>query len=210
MRIKHLLSAVILAVSINSPVVMAEVKLEPVKLDLMSKLNKFQGFKSDFVQVVVDAEGNALQNTMGELVVKRPNLIYWNTQQPDETLVVSDGQTLWFYNPFVEQVSAFTVANEVVNTPILLLSDTRPETWQDYTVNKLAEEQYQIVSMNSEAQVKSLTLLFNKNKIAKFSIEDATGQLSHFTLSNMVTSPVPSDSTFTFSLPEGVDFDDQR
>ncbi len=26
--------------------------------------------------------------------------------QPDESILVSDGKTLWFYNPFVEQATA--------------------------------------------------------------------------------------------------------
>ena len=42
----------------------------------------------------------------GELWVKRPNLFNWHMTSPDESVLVSDGQTLWFYNPFVEQVTA--------------------------------------------------------------------------------------------------------
>lgn len=38
--------------------------------------------------------------------MKRPNLFNWHMTSPDESVLVSDGQTLWFYNPFVEQVTA--------------------------------------------------------------------------------------------------------
>lgn len=30
----------------------------------------------------------------------------WHMTQPDESILVSDGKTLWFYNPFVEQATA--------------------------------------------------------------------------------------------------------
>ncbi len=186
----------------------------PIKQELIAKLNTFEGFSSTFVQDVVDVDGNALQKTQGALIVKRPNLIFWETEQPDETLVVSDGDTLWFYNPFVEQVSAFSVQNAVANTPILLLSDTRAQTWQDYNVEKVSQGYYRIVSLDGEAQVKSLELQFttndiNKSAISKFTIVDATGQLSHFTLENVDTT-TPKDNQFIFTLPEGVDLDDQR
>ncbi len=42
----------------------------------------------------------------GDLWVKRPNLFNWHMTQPDESVLVSDGKTLWFYNPFVEQATA--------------------------------------------------------------------------------------------------------
>lgn len=181
-----------------------------IKHSLKNRLEKFQGFSATFEQTVIDADGNTLQNSTGKLVVKRPNLIYWETMQPDETLVVSDGATLWFYNPFVEQVSAFNVSNAVVNTPILLLSDTSTDTWQDYLVSQQSSDEYSIKSLNSDAQVKSLNLVFAGDHIAMFTIVDATGQLSHFKLSNMVTSPEPDNSLFEFTLPVDVDFDDQR
>ncbi|WP_371372240.1 outer membrane lipoprotein chaperone LolA [Thalassotalea aquiviva] len=183
---------------------------EHLKQQLRQKLDKNKGFSSMFKQLVLDNDGNVLQQSQGKLVVKRPNLIYWETQQPDETLVISDGHTLWFYNPFVEQVSAFSISNAVTNTPILLLSDTSKKTWQDYQVSLIKDNEYEILSLNDEAQVKSLKLVFANDTITAFTIVDATGQTSQFDLSNVVTSPLPNDNVFTFELPAGVDFDDQR
>lgn len=227
MLFKKVLPVTILALSLSCSAVLAETavaaKAEPIntvlkggvsdeiiKQILKAKLEKFNGFSANFSQDVIDAEGNTLQSATGKLIVKRPNLIYWQTTEPDETLVVSDGNTLWFYNPFVEQVSAFNVINAVLNTPILLLSDTSEQTWADYHVSQQSADEYQIRSLNQEAQVTSLNLVFADDKLAKFTIVDATGQLSHFNLSKIVTTPVPSDDLFKFTLPANVDFDDQR
>lgn len=212
MNFKTLLSISLLSMtSLSLPVTanVTTVQTTQIKQDLINKLDLFQGFSSKFKQSVVDVQGNILQETTGKLIVKRPNLIYWETEQPDETLVISDGSTLWFYNPFVEQVSAFSVVNSVANTPILLLSDTRLETWQEYRVNKISNNSYSIISLNSEAQVKSLDLVFADDKIRAFSIVDATGQVSKFNLSNVDTR-IPDNQIFKFTLPEGVDLDDQR
>lgn len=51
-------------------------------------------------------DGETLVNGSGTVAVKRPNLFRWDTQKPDENLLVSDGKTVWYYNPFVEQVTA--------------------------------------------------------------------------------------------------------
>lgn len=177
---------------------------------LKDKLSTVQGFTSSFTQDVVDTDGNVLQNSNGTLAVKRPNLIHWETKAPDETLVVSDGKTLWFYNPFVEQVSAFNISNAVTNTPILLLSGLNDQAWQEYGVNQVNENEFRITSLNEDAQVKSLDLVFSGKNLAKFTVTDATGQLSNFNLTNLVSDPLPKDSMFIFTLPEGVDFDDQR
>ncbi|NMP15386.1 outer membrane lipoprotein chaperone LolA [Thalassotalea sp. Y01] len=179
-------------------------------LELQAKLAKVAGFKASFKQDVIDADGNKIQESSGNLAVKRPNFIHWQTFAPDETLVVSDGETLWFYNPFVEQVSAFRVDNAVANTPILLLSGLNKQAWQDYTVNKASDSDYTIVAKQQDAQVKSLHLLFDGDSIEKFTVLDATGQLSHFDLDDVTTSPLPDASLFQFTLPDGVDLDDQR
>lgn len=74
--------------------------------DLKSRLDKVSSFHASFTQKVTDGSGNAVQDGQGDLWVKRPNLFNWHMTQPDESVLVSDGKTLWFYNPFVEQATA--------------------------------------------------------------------------------------------------------
>jgi outer membrane lipoprotein carrier protein len=177
---------------------------------LKQKLALFDGFRANFNQLVIDAEGNTLQQAEGKLTVKRPNFIHWQTLAPDENLVVSDGKTLWFYNPFVEQVSAFSLANSVDSTPILLLSDLTSKAWQNFTINEQGAEHFIIQAKSAASQVQSLELLFNVNQLKEFVIVDATGQISRFKLSDVTSDKLPEQAFFTFTLPEGVDFDDQR
>ncbi|MEG7483999.1 outer membrane lipoprotein chaperone LolA, partial [Citrobacter freundii] len=70
--------------------------------DLKSRLDKVSSFHASFTQKVTDGSGAAVQEGQGDLWVKRPNLFNWHMTQPDESILVSDGKTLWFFNPFVE------------------------------------------------------------------------------------------------------------
>ena len=90
------------------------------------------------------------------------------------------------------------------------MSGLNDEAWQDYSVAKVTENEFRITSLNEDAQVKTLHLVFSGNDLTKFTVTDATGQLSHFNLADVVSTPLPKDSMFNFTLPEGVDFDDQR
>jgi outer membrane lipoprotein carrier protein len=183
-----------------------------IKNNLIQKLAKLEYFTANFNQQVLDAEGNELQNALGTLAVKKPNLVHWKTAEPDESLIVSDGDTLWFFDPFVEQVSAYLLEKALLNTPILLLTSSDPTLWQHYSVSSTDENNYLIHANDNNAQVKTLELRFKKNSnmLTSFTILDATGQLSLFKLSQFDQVTVPKSALFTFKIPEGVELDDQR
>jgi outer membrane lipoprotein carrier protein len=182
------------------------------KTTLMEKLGTIKYFSADFTQQVLDADGNELKNATGTLAVKKPNLVYWNTAEPDESLIVSDGETLWFLDPFVEQVSAFLIDKALMNTPILLLTSSDPELWRHYSVSSMNENNFLIHANNTNSQVKTLELRFkdNINELDSFTILDATGQLSTFKLSKLEQNISPDSALFNFIIPEGIELDDQR
>lgn len=190
------------------------IKTSSVKAKLMNKLATIKHFTADFNQQVLDSDGNELQNASGTLAVQKPNLVHWNTAEPDESLIVSDGKTLWYYNPFIEQVSAYLLEKAIMNTPILLLTSNDPELWQHYSVSSMNEDNYLIHANDNNSQVKTLELRFKdsglKNELESFTILDATGQLSIFKLAQLDQNNVPQNSLFEFTTPDGVELDDQR
>ncbi|MFT5297163.1 MAG: outer membrane lipoprotein carrier protein [Colwellia sp.] len=190
----------------------AEKKADGSKRELMAILAKIEFFSAEFNQQIFDEAGNKLQQGSGLLAVSKPNLVNWQTIMPDESLIVSDGKDLWFYDPFVEQVSVYTLESAIANTPILLITSNDEQLWQDYSVKQLTDNRYLINANNENARVKSLELNFveklNHLELAAFNILDATGQLSVITLTHQ--DKAPKASLFTFSVSEGVYLDDQR
>ncbi|GAA5143916.1 outer membrane lipoprotein chaperone LolA [Thalassotalea piscium] len=184
-----------------------------VKQLLKAMLAKVHQFSASFVQQVLDEEGNLLQEATGKLKVSKPNLVYWFTEEPNESLIVSDGETLWFYDPFIEQASAYGINQSIANTPILLLSNSNEELWQHYQVIKKSDTHYLIHSKDENSKVKSLALYFSEtiaNQLVGFDIIDSTGQISKISLNNIDSKTPLNDNTFIFTLPDGADLDDQR
>ena len=188
---------------------------EQVRDELRALLTKLDYFSAQFEQKVTDQEGQVIQTGQGNLVVSKPNLLHWQTKTPDESLIVSDGDTLWFFDPFVEQVSAYKVDTSVANTPVLLLSSNDESLWQNFTINKSSDNRYQIHSKDVNARITTLELTFEQqknslSKLSSLSMLDSTGQLSFIALSNVDITNKPEQALFQFSIPEGVYLDDQR
>jgi outer membrane lipoprotein carrier protein len=213
-----------------------ESKLEASKTLLRAKLAKLNFFSANFTQEVVSEAGELLEKSSGNLAISKPNLANWHTREPDELAIVSDGSDVWFYNPWIEQVSVYSLSAAIAKTPILLLTSKDQLLWQQYTVSqdlvsqrmvsqesvnrdKINQpiERFIITAKDPNSQIKSLTLVFSAKKqqvqeseLSQFSFLDATGQISHIKLSNFNAQKVPESRLFTFVLPEGVQIDDQR
>lgn len=200
----------------NSDVVTTPVsatQMDLAKERLMKKLEKLAFFSADFSQKIINNQGELLQQGGGTLAISKPNLVNWKTTSPDETLIISDGNFLWFYDPFIEQASAYSLAKSINNTPILLLTSDEPVLWQQYQVKQEAQR-FIVTPIDTNSQIKRLTLQFNgtdKNvQLSEFSFQDATGQVSQISLSNFNSKDKPAASLFSFTLPDGVRLEDKR
>jgi len=181
------------------------------KQHLMTKLSTLAFFSADFSQKILSNQGELLSQGSGSLAISKPNLINWKTTSPDETMIISDGNTLWFYDPFIEQASAYSLAKSIHNTPILLLTSDEPALWQQYQVTQ-EQQSFIITPTDTSSQIKRLTLSFSgdNTQLSEFSFEDATGQVSQISLLNFDSKNKPEAALFRFDLPEGVRLEDKR
>ncbi len=231
-----LVVALSFAISTLTPVIAAlqvssSTPVETSKKLLMAKLANLNFFSANFTQKVVSEAGEVLEQSSGKLAISKPNLAHWHTLEPDELAIVSDGRDVWFYNPWIEQVSVYSLSAAMAKTPILLLTSKDESLWQQYNVTqkKVTQESvsqnndnqpsdhFVISAKDPNSQIKSLTLVFSYKKqraqsaeLSQFSLLDATGQVSHIKLSNFDGQNIPQDSLFNFLVPEGVQIDDQR
>ncbi|PWU32248.1 outer membrane lipoprotein chaperone LolA, partial [Enterobacter hormaechei] len=104
------------------------------------RMDKVRTILSSFTQNVTDGSVNALQEFDGDLWVNRPNLFIWHMTQTDESVLVSDGKTLWFYIPFVEQATDTWQKDATRNTPFMLIARNHSSDWQHYNIKQNADE----------------------------------------------------------------------
>ena len=177
--------------------------------DLKSRLDKVSSFHASFTQKVTDGSGNAVQEGQGDLWVKRPNLFNWHMTQPDESILVSDGKTLWFYNPFVEQVTATWLKNATGNTPFMLITRNDSSDWAKYNVKQKGDD-FELTPKGATGNLKQFTInVTPTGTIKSFSAIEQDGQKSAYVLKGEQNATV-DDAKFKFTPPQGVTVDDQR
>ncbi len=102
--------------------------------ELSDRLQLTEGFSADFSQRVISPEGDVVMEGEGDVEIARPSLFRWTTTLPDENTLVSDGKTLWYYSPFIEQVSIYWQEQATEQTPFVLLTRNRASDWDNYHV----------------------------------------------------------------------------
>ncbi len=177
--------------------------------DLKSRLDKVSSFEASFTQKVTDAGGAAVQEGEGQLWVKRPNLFNWHMTQPDESVLISDGKTLWFYNPFVEQASATWLKDAASNTPFMLIARNQSSDWQQYNIKQNGDS-FVLTPKRGGGNLKEFTINVSHNgTINQFGAVEQDGQQSRYQLKSQRNGAVDM-SKFKFTPPQGVTVDDQR
>lgn len=176
---------------------------------LQNRLNQVNSFHANFVQRVSSAEGVAVQEGEGELWVKRPNFFNWHMTSPDESLMISDGKTLWFYNPFLEQVSANWLKTSVSNTPFMLITRNSASDWHQYNVTQKGDN-FLMIPKFSNTNLKQFTIKVTDNgTIEGFTVIEENNHRSDYQLKNQNNAAVDT-TKFHFTPPQGVTLDDQR
>jgi outer membrane lipoprotein carrier protein len=175
------------------------------KQQLQQLLQQTQSLSAQFQQRVKDEQGQLLQSLSGTLKLERPANLYWHTRRPDESVMVANGKTVWYYNPFVEQVTIYSQSDMVDNSPLLLVLDSQGQRWEDYTVQR--EGSRYIVEQVDNGN--RLELVFEQQVLKEITMVQPHGQRTELTLNEVSLNQAIDDGTFEFEVPDGVDIDDQ-
>ena len=188
---------------------MASMAWANADIELQNRLNKVSVLSADFAQTVMSANGSNVQQGNGKLRIKRPNLFRMDTKSSQETQIIADGKTLWFYDPFVEQVTANWVKDAVNNTPFVLLTSNDKSHWAQYTVEQ-KDDRFVLKPKAKNSNIKQFDIRIDPNGVLKgFSTIEKDGQSNQYILRN-ITNQNLDGSLFKFTVPKGIELDDQR
>lgn len=178
--------------------------------DLRSKLDQIDTLHASFEQQVFDERGELQEELEGDLILKRPHFLRWETTYPDQSIMVADGEAVWYLNAFVEQLSIFDQAQNLEQNPMLVLLSDDDAAWNEFTIERDGEFWVIREEQTGYSQV-SLAIAFDANDaIQTMRIDDGQGQISVFALSNTELNRGADAHEFEIEVPEGVEIDDQR
>lgn len=177
--------------------------------ELSDRLQLNDGFSATFTQEVTSPDGDVVMEGEGNVEISRPSMFRWVTTMPDENVLVSDGKNLWYYSPFIEQVSIYYQDQATEQTPFVLLTRNRASDWDNYSVNQQGDIFTLIPTAVDSTQGQFQINIDSKGIVHGFNVIEQDGQQGTFVFDNIKVGK-PSADRFTFMIPEGVEIDDQR
>jgi len=175
---------------------------------LTTLLNQAQTISGRFSQLTLDGSGTQLQETSGEMSLKRPGQFRWHTDAPMEQLLISNGETIWFYDPDLEQVTIQKMDQRLTHTPALLLSGDVSKIAESFGIT--LKEGGNVVDFilkpkAADSLFESLRLSFRSGVINDMQLIDNVGQRTNILFLGVKMNPPIDAGQFTFAIPEGVD-----
>lgn len=175
---------------------------------LTQLLEKSQTITARFSQLTLDGSGTQLQETNGEMSVKRPGLFYWHTDAPQEQVVVSDGQKVTLWDPDLEQATIKKLDPRLNQTPALLLSGDVSKINDSFDITSKQTSnviEFTLKPKSKDTLFDTLSLSFGNGVINNMRLVDSVGQRTDILFSGVkANQPVPA-SKFKFDIPKGAD-----
>ena len=177
------------------------------------KLERMRDLSAHFVQIHEDGL-NRIQRQEGHLYLRRPRMMRWEYQLPEEYLFVSDGRTVYFYVPAERQVSRDSVGDAMDDRiPIMFLLG-RSDLENEFTRIEQLTELPKVPGMRvlrmyprrqsdvDEVRLEVDPTTFDIRRLRFTYIDGSTMEL---VLDQIETDAELDESIFDFEGPPGVD-----
>ena len=176
-------------------------------------IDNMQTLEADFKQTLVDDQGIELESSTGRVLLNRPDKFRWDYKHPYLQTIVTNGETMWFYDEDLEQVTIRDVSTTLESTPAAILGSYKNIDEQFIIIDMGKIEEFDWVELTPrdiESQYDSIRLGFDKDKLGMMVVFDNLGQVTRVDFTQQVINKNLSDDTFNFEPPQGIDIIDDR
>ena len=194
------------------PLYAASGSLAPVE-ELNQYLRSIKSWHSEFIQQTITDTGKVMSSAQGELMVSKPHKFSWITLDPLPQKIISDGESLWIFDPDLEQVIIKNAAEQIAQTPIQLLSSEPVDIAARFEVEMAKIDGRTLFYLKPKEQQENfeqIQLEFFESLLIRVSLDDGIGQHTEIEFLNPMLNPTLSDKSFVFYMPDGTDVIDER
>lgn len=197
----------VLIFSLNlSFVHLTQAQLPPALEQVKREYQKSIGLEAEFEQTTLIQATQQNKKTSGKLWVKKPNMMRWETINPDANLLVSNGKTFWFYTPpFDSSDRGQVIVRKTGQVQTEFLSalingDFEFKNKKTKIIEKSPREFELIPFAGTAGDVKSAKVFLDvtQKKIVKVSVEHTTGNITEIQLNKLNLSPKLDAKLFNF------------
>jgi outer membrane lipoprotein carrier protein len=156
--------------------------------------------------------GGAAAETVsrGTVVFAKPGKMRWSYEEPEPSLVVSDGETLWLYDPTRAEVQRLSVSAGFVSGAAIQFLLGQGDMRRDFEVSALRcgpdAAELELVP-RADATYEKLQILADlpSGQLRRTTVFDLLGNVTEVGFGDVRTNQSPGDDAFRFDPPEGVE-----
>ena len=190
-----------------------KVDLKTVVAEVQKRYDGAADFRARFAQTLTSAALGRKTNSSGEVTFKKPGRMRWDYAKPEKSSYISDGGTLWLYEP--EDRQAFKQKLESSQLPSALafltgkgkLSTEFDITFADKPGHGTPGDYVLALGPKiAQPQVKSILFVVDPRTydVRESVITDAQGNVNHLVFSDIRVNTKVPETLFKFTPPPGV------
>jgi len=187
------------------------VTAQAVLTEIQNQYEKTNDFEANFAQEYIGKVMRQSQKGEGKVYFKKKGMMRWDYRVPNQK-IISDGQTLWFYQPEDNQV-LISSADKIIKEFGFLVGEG--DLRRDFKVIQMSEssplkEDHFILEMapkEGHPAVSKLSLTVDKKTyfVIQIDIFDGLGNVTRTRFNDIKTNMNLSGSFFQFKVPPGTE-----
>ena len=171
-------------------------------------VNDIVTLQGRFEQSLVDANGEVLERTSGNLQIQRPGQFRWTYTEPYEQQLVADGLNIWSYDVDLAQVTVKPQREALANTPALLLGGSEDALQQfnnDGSYVEAGTTWVKLSPKNTDSGFLRVELGFKHDRLYRMVFFDNLQQTTLVALHDVAIDVPFEPGEFVFDVPDNVD-----
>jgi outer membrane lipoprotein carrier protein len=192
----------------------ARLALKDVIDRVQKRYDGAKDFRARFNQTLTNAAFGRKTSSAGEVLLKKPGRMRWNYQQPDAKMYLSDGATLWLYEPEDKQAFKQDLKASQLPAALAFLTGQGKLTAEFDITFAPAKTPYgsakdYVLTLSPkapQAQVKTILFVVDPKSfdVRESVITDQQGNVNDMLFSEIRVNAAIPDSTFKWAPPAGV------
>ncbi|HBZ72363.1 MAG TPA: outer membrane lipoprotein carrier protein LolA [Deltaproteobacteria bacterium] len=152
---------------------------------------------------------DAPSESSGEVVFEKPGKMRWSYEKPNPSLVVSDGEVAWVYDPAAREAQRMPAGGALLTGGAMQFLLGRGDLRRDFIVRARSCEGSSIaleLTPKQPASYEKLEIVVDREsgEVEETTVSDLVGNVTRVAFHNVRTNQGVPASRFHFTPPEGV------
>ena len=195
-----------------APGARAAAQQDPVaELDML--LGGISTLSADVSQLILESGGGLLEESAILMRLRKPGGFYWETLDPFPELIVTDGDTLWNYQPDLEQVVIENWDRNRAELAAQLLNGETGGLAEEYRVTLVTAPElhrFELLPLAPDSPYALIAIEFVGEELDIIRLDNRNGQQTVWRFINLERNVPMEDSLFVFAPPPGIEIVDSR